>query len=833
MPGWGVAVVVLGVFRIVAALILYLSGLNSPLSRPLAPLWVYALLSLSFMIAGLALVLSQRRDRRAEWLGAMLILVGCPLVRPLIAGDGPASLAWLEYLRPEVFTPACGWSFAACFPSPLTGRTARVVQGISAACAVIGAVLLILGVASAQVAGRAPSIALVLGEVPGKVSAVWLVIFGLSAPSQVVMVWRSLVAVSEDSASAARFIRALACGVGPITLEVLVEGLWPAYGRFMHTPATEPWITAAVFLPLGTLPFLAAYAVLFDRVVDTHIALRAAAQYLLARYIFAILTLIPIGGLLFFLVRHREESLISLFSGGARPAVLLGCGLGGVAALQWRPRVIRALDRRYHREAYDGSRIVERVTGALDVTSTRELGARVQREIADALHATTIVFLLDSQQSVLCTDDGVARTLPLFTPWLRLGESGIATLDLLSDDGKTMLASLPATERQWATELGIRLVTCVRSPATGPIGLIGVGARLSDLPYSTADRRFLSTMASATGLAFDSLRLRHIQAAPVEPSALECDGCGSVFPPVATRCHCGRSLSPGVIPHVLRGVFRFERRLGSGGGGTVYRAADLALGRTVAIKVLSGASPDLTDALIAEARNMAGMTHRHLAVVYGVERWRGAPLLVQEFLAGGTLAQRLQAGRLPHEDVLQLGEVLADVLDRLHGQGVVHRDIKPSNIGYTGEGTVKLFDFGLATQLSATYARTAPRLLGDAGNGSTSAHAPIVGTPFYMSPEAIRGDGASPAADWWALSVVLFEALTGRRPFDGSDAAEVMTSVLYKPLPALRAFRPELPAPLEQFFLSSFDRERGNRPAGGRAFHAAMSGLRAVHGQQH
>src|SRR5262245_22414334 len=279
VPAWALGVVAMAVFRVVVALMLYASGIAVPLGRPVAPLWVYAFLSSSFTFAGLALVLSQRQDHRAEWLGGLLAMVGCPLVRPLIAGGGAPPLAWLESFHPEVFTPAFAWCFAASFPTPLAGGSARVVRGVSSACVAIGFVLLGLGLMSEWGTGGIRAAAIALNRVPrDRVSPIWLLQIALSAPTLVVLLWRSVTASASERARAALFIGAFLVGVGPITLELLVEGMWPAYGRAMHRPATEPLITAVVFVAMGTLPFTMGYAVLFDRVVETRIALQAAAQ---------------------------------------------------------------------------------------------------------------------------------------------------------------------------------------------------------------------------------------------------------------------------------------------------------------------------------------------------------------------------------------------------------------------------------------------------------------------------------------------------------------------------------------------------------------------------
>lgn len=819
----------MAVFRVAVALMLYLSGLATPMSRAAAPLWVYATLSATFTFAGLALVVSHRRDHRAEWLGALLTMVGCPLVRPLIAGEGAPPLAWLEAFHPEIFTPACAWAFAACFPTDLTGRAARSVRGIVSACVVIASALVIVSLMSVWGPDGIRRAAIALNHVPrDRVSPMWLLQIGLSAPTLVVLLWRSATAPPHARARATLFIGALCLGLGPITLELLAEGIWPAYGRAMHTPSTEPWITALVFAGMGTLPFTMGYAVLFDRVVETRIALEAAAQYFLARYIVGLSALIPFGGLFFYLVSRREDSLTLLFSGSERPAVLLGWTIAGLLAVRFRPRLVRSLDRRYHREPYDGSRVLGQLTGPGSPSTIDDLGVRLRSEIGQAFHAPVDVFLLDDASTALQAAGSALPAISTFSSLLRLGESGHATVDLREDSGRDLVASLDAHERAWLEKSDIRLLACVRSRALGSVGLIGAGPKLSGVAYTLADREFLSAVASTVGLAFDSLKLRASHVTPTaEPAARECDGCGSVYGSEMGRCRCGRALSDGAVPYVLRGVFRFERRIGAGGSGVVYRAVDLGLGRTVAIKLLSAARAEHVDALIREARHMAGVSHRHLAVIHGVERWRNAPLLVQEYLEGGTVAMRLLAGAMTHDDIVELGTVLVDVLEQLHREGVVHCDVKPSNIGYTREGVIKLFDFSLARHMQGAPADVSGAS-GDQPKSLLDSVGNLAGTPFYMSPEAIRGVPPEPGFDWWALSVVLFEALAGRRPFDGADTPDVLASILFRPAPSLRQFRPDLPDEVSNFFTAALDQMPSRRPATGAAFRSAVESLRGA-----
>jgi serine/threonine-protein kinase len=201
---------------------------------------------------------------------------------------------------------------------------------------------------------------------------------------------------------------------------------------------------------------------------------------------------------------------------------------------------------------------------------------------------------------------------------------------------------------------------------------------------------------------------------------------------------------------------------------------------------------------------MAAVTHPNLAVIHGIESWQGIPFLVEEYLAGGTLAHILTESRPTLPEAIRLGITLADVLEQLHLAGIMHCDVKPGNIGFTQGGVVKLLDFGLARLLrDARAPADMPTTI--AGHFTphpvaASASGVFAGTPYYMSPEAVRGERPTPAFDVWALSVVLYEVISGRRPFEGSDPNEIFTRIMADKRPDLALVYPRCPPPLADAF---------------------------------
>jgi serine/threonine protein kinase len=227
--------------------------------------------------------------------------------------------------------------------------------------------------------------------------------------------------------------------------------------------------------------------------------------------------------------------------------------------------------------------------------------------------------------------------------------------------------------------------------------------------------------------------------------------------------------------------------------GEVYRARDTRLGRRVAIKVLPDiflSNPDRIARFEREAKMLAALNHPRVAALYSLDQVDGRHLLVMELVEGETLDQRLRGGPLPVKEALRIGVQIAEALEAAHGKGVVHRDLKPGNVKITADDEIKVLDFGLAKALDSP------------SQASTIANSPtlsmmateaglILGTAAYMSPEQAKGLPADHRSDVFSFGTVLYEMLTGRTPFRGETAPDIMASVLVRD-PDLSALPPTL-----------------------------------------
>jgi len=244
------------------------------------------------------------------------------------------------------------------------------------------------------------------------------------------------------------------------------------------------------------------------------------------------------------------------------------------------------------------------------------------------------------------------------------------------------------------------------------------------------------------------------------------------------------------------GVYEILGSLGAGGMGEVYRARDTRLNRDVAIKVLPDAlagDPDRLSRLHREAQALASLNHSNIAIVHGFEESGGIHALVMELIEGPTLADRIADGKLTLDEATPIARQIAEALDAAHEHGVVHRDLKPANIKIRPDGTVKVLDFGLAKMLEGppkggpydgdnrggrlqAALSQSPTLISPAMMTGVGM---IFGTAAYMAPEQARGKGVDKRADIWAFGCVLYEMLTGTRPFGGgNEISDTLAAVL-------------------------------------------------------
>lgn len=256
------------------------------------------------------------------------------------------------------------------------------------------------------------------------------------------------------------------------------------------------------------------------------------------------------------------------------------------------------------------------------------------------------------------------------------------------------------------------------------------------------------------------------------------------------------------IAEALRDRYRVEGSLGEGGTSVVYLATDLKHDRKVALKVLR---PELTalvgaDRFVAEIRTTANLQHPHILPLFDSGEVEGTPFYVMPWVEGESLRERLdREGALPVEEALAIARDVAAALGYAHERGIVHRDVKPGNV-LLSDGEALVADFGIALALS------------EVGPERRTATGMSVGTPWYMSPEQIEGDAPVDArSDVYALGCLVFEMLTGKRPFEGSSLTAVVARILTETPPAVHTLNPEVPESVSRAVARALEKEPGRR----------------------
>lgn len=604
----------------------------------------------------------------------------------------------------------------------------------------------------------------------------------------------------------------------------------PVVLAYWRTDAPNQSFLAAPFATLGTflfliLPLSFAYAIVRHRLFDVRVMIRQGLQYALARR--ALTAFVP--GLLVLLgadlVAQGDEPVVGVLQ--SRAWLYLSLAALAAAALGQRQRWLDALDRRFFRERYNAQRLLRGVAEDVRQSASLELVApAIVSRIEQALHPRFVALLI--RDSTGRRYDTLAASPAHAAPTLLDADNKILSLaqllgkplDVGKSDTAWLAQKMPVADTRTIQAAAIDLVVPVRSAAGDPSSALFVlGPKRSEEPYSEDDGELLMAIA-------ESVAMRLPLGRPVAPSDSaqfeECPACGGCYVSGASRCPTdGTALVHVVAPRVLAGRYRLERRLGQGGMGAVYKATDTSLDRPVAAKLVREdlvGVPDAVERFQREARVAAAFAHPNVVTVHDFGVAGGHAFLVMELLEGPTLRDVLNAeGRLDSRRALAILRDIGAAVEAAHDRQLIHRDLKPENICLVPFGAAeraKVLDFGIAKVFSLSN--------GEQHDAYTTGGA-LLGTPWYMAPEQLRGERPHPSWDLWALSVMAFEMLTGAHPFESATylhgpwtgAADVDSRLAHLPLDCQRVFaralaldramRPVSPA----VFLGELDRSLG------------------------
>ena len=767
-----------------------------------------ALVSLSS--CALLLLVGGRRDHRARLLGVVFALgassFSASFSWPLVSQAAAEGDHWI---LPEVFQPAVMWAFAWEFPR-VHRRTgiddlARRMAPLSAC---IGSGLLIANLPLLP-GDWLPSLH---RRADGSVYWPTLTVLTLSALTAIL--WRARHATRHDARRVVLLSGGFVVGIAPILLNVTTEALWPAARGFGDEHRAV--VSTVVFMFLLSTPCTMTYAVLAEHVLDVRTVVRASYRRLLTRRLLGAMIAAPLGALGWLLATQPDRTVAEVMATSSGRLLIAAVGAATLMAA-CRKRLLVRLDAWVYPETADHRRLLMAAGSELvQATSVSQMSAVVSASVRRGCGAPGSLLVSDAAAEV-SAHRFTAPTADL-SPLARTSaiahalESTREPIRVDPDDRASVFALLPSRDAEWVVVAAATAIVPVCGTGSTVLGLMAIGRRFDDGRLSPVDVDFLRALAATVGLALT--RVRPANGRPDASPARECPACGVVVPAGSAKpCVCVVDYAAAPVPAMLAGKFSIERRVGSGGMGAVYLARDIGLQRLVAVKTLPVGGGSGLVRLTEEARAMAAVVHPAIAQIHGLETWRGRPLLVVEFLQGGTLATRLERGPLPGAEAAGVAVTLSEALTALHDAGYVHGDVKPSNIGFASNGTAKLLDFGLA-RLTHDHDR------------------PAGGTLSYMSPEVLGGERAGEADDVWSLCVVLYEMAAGRRPFIGDGAGDVAACIRgqsVRPAAAEAEATPRTGSPssvkLIPFVVSVLTAGRSARPATARAFADALRRL--------
>ena len=786
-----------------------------------------------FGASAFVLLRQNRGDARAADLGAFFLLVASAFANGLygpMAGEVPFARTALAGIHVDGFLPYFFWRFVRGFPIPATGTIRSVCTGAIGLALSAGAVLTAAtaaavffdGTAAGEFAERA-------ARRSAKGTIYWTAVFALLLPALPLLAWRSVSSGAGARRRGVLFLSGMLLGFLPLSLTIVLETVSPAIRAWSAAHAQAVRTLATAFLL--TIPLTTAYAVLVARVLDVRVMVKRTVQYALARTTILALALVPFG---FLLVRvYADRALpVAVVFGSGNVRALAALAMTGAILLRLRVAMLRRLDRVFSRTLYEPEEaLASMLEDARRSATLDELAPAVIERMTSTLGLESASLMVVGAKGGLypvagrigpLADSGALRTV---------AAASTTPLYVDLDRPSAALRRLPDDDLFWLADHDVRALVPIHDSHGSLLAALALGPAKSDEPLADAHGALITALGAGLAAPIEQrLRAggqpRTDGMAAQSERAFECAACGMVPPQDVHVCpRCGADAIPAAVPRVLAGKFRIVQRLGRGGMGVVYLATDTTLGRAVAVKTLPTVSVEHAIRLRREARTMAGFSHPNLATLYGIETWRGTPVLVVEYLGGGTLADRMRRGRLALPEWLPIAGAILSALSHIHAKGVLHRDIKPSNIGFTADGTPKLLDFGLAQLVTHALGEAAAvEYLGDpASDASLLLTDRRAGTPCYLSPEAIRGGALEPSADLWSTAIVMLEALGGAPAF--ADAQVAVRRLTAGDLPDWPGLLAGQPAAVVSLLGDALHRDPARRPASAAAFTARLNAL--------
>jgi hypothetical protein len=561
------------------------------------------------------------------------------------------------------------------------------------------------------------------------------------------------------------------------------------------------WFYAAGIAALWIIPLAWTYAIRRHQVIPVSLLVRRSVQYLLATGVLRVILALPIIAIVLTVILNPHRTLSEIIFRNSIYLYLLLLAAATVS-LTFRKRLIAWVDRKFFREHYNQEQILrELIDDVRKSDSIKEMSKLVSLRVDSALHPEHIYLFYQERENrelSLGYSSGGGNEemrIPQEFQLLRYMEYQGSAIEFPFPHKN----NLPQSEKAWLAELGTRLIVPMNGTDNRLTGLFLLGQKRSEVPYTASDRQLLETLADQIAIVYENVRLKervhrdHKITREVlsrfEDQKInllkECPACGTCFDSTAQFCTTDRSELTLSLP-VERNVearYRLDQLIGRGGMGAVYEAFDMRLSRQVAVKILMGSMFGNLEALRRferEAQTAARLSHPNIITVYdyGVLKTEGA-YLVMELARGETLGATIRRERYIHPQIAaECFDQMLEAIKAAHQAGIVHRDLKPENViilqGEKNQKLIKVLDFGLAKIVSPDISNP------DSPASLLTSPGTVMGTLGYMSPEQLTGGQVDERSDLFSIGVMIVEALTGQRPFNGKTYHELLTNLLHQ-----------------------------------------------------
>ncbi len=592
----------------------------------------------------------------------------------------------------------------------------------------------------------------------------------------------------------------------PAVFAYAIKAGVPLVSSLAGQPVELPWLIEGLLQSVVLLPALGLpYAVAIKHVFSPRTVLRRSLQYAFARRTLSVLIVLPMAALVISFITQQRRPLGDIIVGQPLFYIIIVALIA--LGLRYRDQAQRALDKKFFRAEYDAREILVGLANRVPLEHDPiNLVSTVLGSIDEALHPEAMAVLAgeDGRLDVLAARRMTTRPLERESGLVTLLRWSDAPLEIYLDDERSPATRLPAADRAWIGESGAALLvpmfagsgnvsarsdeSAEASSQRALIGVIALGKKRSEEPYTAEDRKLLSGIAAQMSVALDLSRLRKRASWGTEktPTAtptltptmvvgtVPAFNAQLVMCTTCRRCYdvsmqtvsaaCPDDGTPLQVvmgmPPVVDGKYRVDAVIGRGGMGAVFRAKDVRLERDVAVKVVRAelvSNPESRARFQREAQIVARLQHPGIVTVFDYGALPdGAAFLIMEFVRGEDLRHVLKREKtLPRPRAIAIATGVAGSIEAAHRAGVLHRDLKPENILLPDNNAgPKVLDFGVAKLTDSATT-----------GGMVTQSATVVGTPAYMAPEQLRGEVVDGRADVYSLAVLTYETLTGRLPY--------------------------------------------------------------------